>query len=230
MFADRPVAKRVAGNFSVKLIGGLLDTDQFKNVLTPAVERMQAYVTSSNQESVVIELGGIKDIITKVTNVSETFGRDATINPENIPDEIVIINENDVPDLYRVGVAFLWIAPLSLIAALALLIYPYAKRLNDRKKILITQGGIITAVGLIALLVGPLFRPPVLAAVKGPNGRVVVGNLYDAFIATFNTQTIALTLIGVLLVLIGTSWIGYPYVKNMVQSRKTSKPTPKKAI
>ena len=229
MFADRPIAKRIAGDFSVKLIGGLLDTDQFRNVLTPAVEKMQVYVTSSNQESVVVELGGVKDIITKITNVSESFGRDATVNPENIPNEIIIVNEKDVPDLYKIGVAFLWLAPLSLLAALILLAYPYIKHLNDKRKILITQGSIITVIGLLALMVGPLFKPPVLAVAKGPNGREVIGNLYNSFIASFNSQTIILTLLGVLIVLIGTAWVGYPYVKGMVQSRKSTKTTPKKS-
>ncbi len=224
IFADRPVAKRIAGNFSTKLIGGLLDTDQFKNILTPAVERIQAYATSSNQQTVAIELGGVKDIITRITNVAETLDREVAVNTANIPDQIVIINAENVPDLYKIGIVFLWLAPLAFFAAVALLSYPYLKHLNDKKKILITQGSIITLAGLIGLLVGPLFKPPLMSIAKEPNGRVVIGNLYDAFIATFNSQTTILALLGVLIVLIATAWIGYPYVKNMVNSRKKNTP------
>jgi hypothetical protein len=220
IFQDRPIVKRIAGDFSTKIISGLLATDQFNNVLTPAVERIQAYATSSNQEDVAIDIAGIKDVIIRITNIAENAGREVNVQPENIPDQITLLESDNVPDFYRIGVVFLWLAPLSFIAALILLVYPYAKRLNDKKKLLVVQGSIITVFGLVGLLVGPLFKPPVLANVNGPNGRVIVGNLYDSFISTFNSQTIVLALVGVLMILISTTWIGYPYAKNAITTRK----------
>jgi hypothetical protein len=220
IFQDRPIVKRVAGDFSTKIISGLLATDQFRNVLTPAVERIQAYATSSNQEDVVIELAGIKDVIVRITNIAENAGREVNVEPENIPDQITLLEANNVPDLYKIGVVFLWLAPVSFLIAILLLAYPYFKHLNDNKKTVALQGSIITLFGLLGLLVGPLFKPPVLANVSGPNGRVIIGNLYDAFISTFNSQTILLALVGVLMILISTIWIGYPYAKNVISTRK----------
>ncbi len=220
VFENRPIAKRIAGDFSTKLVSGLLATEQFNNLLTPAVERIQAYTTSSNQETVSVDLAGVKDIITRITNISANLGNEVTIETENIPDQIILLNADNVPDFYRIGIIFLWLAPLAFIAALALLAYPYIKRLNDRKRIVAVQGSIITVFGLIGLLVGPLFKPPVLSSINSPNGRVIVGNLYDAFIATFNSQTILLALLGVLMVLISTAWIGYPYAKTAISSKR----------
>jgi hypothetical protein len=219
IFTDRPIAQRIAGDFSTKIIGGLLDTDQFNNVLTVAVQRMQVYVTSDNQEDVTIELGSVKDVITQLTAVSETLGREAKVNPDNIPDQIVLIEEEDVPDLYSASVVMLWLAPISLVASLILLAYPYFKKWQVPKKILLVQGVLITLVSLLGYLVGPMFKPPVLSQIKYES-RTVVGNLFDAFIATFNSQTVFLTLIGVLLALIGTAWIGYPRFKEALVTLK----------
>lgn len=220
MFEDRPIVKRIAGDFSTKLVSGLLATDQFNNLLTPAVERIHAYTTSANQETVAVDLSGIKDVITRVSNISSNLGADVNVDTDRVPDEIVLLNADNVPDLYRIGVVFLWVAPITFISALVLLAYPHLKRLNDKKKIIAIQGSIITLFGLIGLLVGPLFKPPVLSNIPGPNGRVIVGNLYDAFISSFNTQTIFLALFGVLMVLVATTWAGYPYAKSAFTKAK----------
>jgi len=53
--------------------------------------------------------------------------------------------------------------------------------------------------GLITMFVGPLFKPPLLANIANPGSRTVVGNLYDAFIATFNAQAVILIWFGVVL-------------------------------
>jgi hypothetical protein len=220
IYADKPIAKRIAGDFTTKVVGGLLSTDQFSSVVTVAAEKMQVYITSSDQQDVAIELGGAKDIITKLTTVSESLGRETEINPENIPDQITIIEANNIPDVYSVGVAMLWIAPITLIGALILIAYPYMKRWNDKRKTLMIQGAIITLVSLIGFAIGPLVKPIVISNINTANGRVVIGNLYDAFIATFNSQTVFLTLAGVLMVLVGTAWIGYPKFRIFLKSIK----------
>jgi energy-converting hydrogenase Eha subunit E len=219
IFAERPIAKRVAGDFSTKIIGGLLNTDQFSNVLSTAAERMQVYVTSDNQEDVTVELGAVKDIITQLTAVSESLGREASIDSNNIPDQILLIEEENVPDLYSVSVIMLWLAPVTLVGALLLLAYPYFKKWGKPNKILLSQGAIIIAVSFMGYLVGPLFRPPVLSQINVEN-RVVIGNLYDAFIATYNNQTISLTLIGLALIIIGLAWTGYPRARRALLEHK----------
>ena len=62
---------------------------------------------------------------------------------------------------------------------------------------MIVQGASFILVGLVSLLIGPIFRPSVLEPFQNPNGRVVVGNLYNAFIATFNSQTMIFIWLGI---------------------------------
>ncbi len=220
IFEDKPIAKRLVGNFSEKLISGLLATDQFENVLGVAVDKLQVYATSENQQDVEIDLTGIKSVITQVTNIADTLGSDVTVETSNVPDTISLVQEENIPDFYRVGVVLMWLAPISLIGAMILLLIPYKKKWHNNKVTLITQGTVVAIGGMFALLIGPLFRAPLLAQVNTSNGRVVVGNLYDAFIATFNSQTLWLIIIGLLAIVVGLSIYFVPYVSKLISERK----------
>jgi hypothetical protein len=220
IFEDRPIAKRLVGNFSDKLISGLLATDQFENVLGVAVDKLQVYATSDEQQDVEIDLTGIKSVITQVTNVADTLGGDVSIETDNVPDTITLVKEENVPDFYRAGVIMMWLAPICLIGAIILLLIPYKKKWHNRKATLITQGTVITLGGFLTLLIGPLVRVPLLAQVNTSNGRIVIGNLYDAFISTFNSQTLWIIIFGLLAVVVGLSIYFVPYASKFISNRK----------
>jgi hypothetical protein len=220
IFADRAIARRVAGNLSTQIVSGILATDQFTGVLDSAVTRLHTYASSSNQENIDIDLTGIKDIIVKVTNASEALGKDITIRADNVPDTITIIEESKIPDFYRLGVVFLWMAPVAFIFAVLLLAYPHLKYRNDTKSLLILQATIITLVGLFGLLFGPLFKPPVLSSINEPSGRIIVSNIYDSFISTFNSQTLVMVSVGIIALFIGLFWYLYPTLKNIIRTNK----------
>ncbi len=188
VFQDRPVLKRVAGDVPVRIVSGLLGTTQANNAIDTVVARLQVAVTSNTQESITVNLSSIKNALTQLYNVSASLGREPQVDPSTIPDEIVLIDREEIPNFYKIGVVFLWIAPLAFIGALGALAYPYYVNRAAYKQYLAIQGACIAAAGLLALLVGPLFRPPLLANISNVHGRTVVGNLYDAFIATFNAQ------------------------------------------
>ncbi len=210
---DRPVAQQVAGNVATNAISGLLNTSLANKAIYTAAERLNVAATSSDQEDIVINLGGIKDISARLVNAAAALGRDTQVDPDRIPDSITIIEEEQIPDFYRLGVVFLWIAPVALLVAIAAFAYPYFSKPRDIKKILAVQGACLTLIGLLGLLIGPLFRPPVLSAAKTSSGRTVIGNLYDAFISTFNAQTSVVILFGVLVLLVGVGAYMYPAVR-----------------
>lgn len=193
---DNPVVKNIAGDQLTNLFSGLLGTDQANKLLKATVTRLQIYVTSSNQKDVDIDLSGLKDTLTRV---AEIRGGDqpSRINPDKIPSKIVLIESKNVPNLYNYGVTLTWVAVGGFVIAGLLLAKPY---ISDRSKylsIMIVQGASFVLVGLVSLLIGPIFRPSVLEPFQNPNGRVVVGNLYNAFIATFNSQTMIFIWLGI---------------------------------
>lgn len=207
--ADRPLVKNVAGNTATKLISGLLGSNQFNQVLTKAVGKIQVYVTSENQETVALDLSGVKGTVGTLLTVADNRGVADTENATNrlntIPDELVLVNADNIPSFYKAGVALLWIAPICVITALGLLVYPYVRHRNRYHRIALVQGATVVMAGILSLLVGPLFRPPALSSVTSPNMRIVVGNLYDAFIASFNQQAYWLIGAGLILAILPVS-------------------------
>lgn len=226
-FEDRPVLKKVAGDVSTKIVSGLLATNQADAAISEVTRRLNVVITSNNPEPVAFDLTGIKGIVTQLVNVSASVGREPQIDPNNIPDQIVLLDTESLPNFYKVSVAFLWIAPLAFIGALAALAFPYLKPSRQIKPMLLTQGAVITAFGLLGLLVGPLFRPPLLANVKTSQGRVVIGNIYDGFITTFNAQTRLIIVLGIVLGLIAGAMYIYqvamPAIKNYRQTKSTKR-------
>ncbi|MEO5627276.1 MAG: hypothetical protein ABIQ89_00065 [Candidatus Saccharimonadales bacterium] len=206
--ADRPIVKNVAGNTATKLIAGLLGSNQFNEVLTKAVGKIQVYVTSKEQKSVALDLSGVKGTVNNLLTLADNRGvadtNNATTRLNNIPDELVLVNADNIPSFYKAGVALLWLAPLSVLLALGLLAYPYVRRPGRYQRIALVQGAALVFAGVLSLMVGPLFRPPALARVLSPNMRIVVGNLYDAFIASFNQQAYYLVTIGLAVALLPT--------------------------
>lgn len=212
--AERPVLKRVAGNTATKLVSGLLGTDQFNQVLETTVGKVQVYVTSKEQKSVAVDISGIKNTIGTLLVVADNSGLadtdQASDRVTNLPNELTLVDEQNIPSFYTYGLVFLWLAPICGLLAVGLLVYPYIRRPSRYYRIAVVQGVAVAGAGLLSLLVGPLFRPPALSSVTSPNMRIVVGNLYDAFIATFNQQAMYLVIIGVLLAVLPIS-VHYGY-------------------
>lgn len=199
---DRPIIKQVAGPTATKLISSLLGSNQFSNILTAAVERLQVYLTSQTRESIVLNLGSIKSTLNSLIGLAGESNSQAATDLNNVPDEIVLVNADNIPSFYKYGLLFLWLGPISAIIALALLAYPYIRNRSQYYIIALAQGLIVSVMGMLCLLLGPLFRPPVLANIPSANARVVVGNLYDAFIATFNSQSMTLVWAGLVLAVV----------------------------
>lgn len=203
--ADRPIAKRVAGNTATKLVSGLLGTSQFEEILGKAVGKLQVYLTSNEQKSISLNLAGVKGTVETLLNVAGSNGantENAAERLNNIPDELTLINADNIPSFYTYGLVFLWLGPICALLAIALLAYPYIRNRSQYYKVAMIQGAFLVLTGILSLLVGPLVRPPALAKVASPNMRVVVGNLYDSFIAIFNQQAYWLIGAGLLLALV----------------------------
>lgn len=222
--ADRPVAKQVAGPTATRLVSGLLGTDQFNKVLTTAVGKLQIYLTSQQRrENITVNLSGVKNVLNTLIGVADTAGADtnqASQRLQNVPDQITLLNGNNIPNFYSYGLVFLWLGPIAALLALGLLLFPYWRRRQDYVKISLIQGGVVVAAGLLSLLIGPLFRPPVLSSVNSSNMRVVIGNLYDAFISRFNHQSYVLILIGILLAFVP---LAVSYGLTLARRRSTKK-------
>lgn len=208
----RPTAQQLVNNTAVNVISGVLGSDQLGNAVEKLVNRLNVALTSKDQESIAINLEGPKTFITQVVDVVGKY-REVQVNPENIPSEIVLVNADNIPDFYTYGVVFLWLGPLAFIGSVVVFAYPYFKHRSEYKMIMMVQGLAIVVAGLLALLIGPLFRPPLLARLQSTEARTVVTNLYNAFINTYNQQTMILIGVGGLLLVVSGGLVGYTIIK-----------------
>lgn len=197
---DRPLINNVAGDTAANVISGALNTDLANKALQAVVSKMQILVTSEQRESVVINLEGVKTLLDQVIQVASKY-RNVQIETSNIPSEIVLIDQDKIPNFYKWSIVFLWLGPIALAISAALLAYPYFSNRLRYRPILLLQGAVITLAGLLCMLIGPLFRPQILSEFTNAEGRTVVENLYNAFLATFNNQAKVLVIFGILVIL-----------------------------
>jgi len=199
--ADYPTIKSVVDDTAINFISGLLGSSRMEQALTGVVSRLQVFLTSPQKSPVVINLEGAKETVNNLIKLSGREG-ETKFDPNKIPNEITVVDPSKYPNFYDYTVALTWIGPLAGIGALALLAWPYVKNRNSYREIMVIQGACIAAAGLLALLIGPLFKPIALGNVQSVNMRVVVGNLYDAFISTFNSQTGYVISLGLIMVVV----------------------------
>lgn len=212
-FADYPKVQALVGDRATEFISGLLGSEQAEKITTKAVSKLQVKLTSPPRENPVeINLVGLKDTLNKLIEVSGREG-ETKIDPNKIPDKIVLLNPDNIPNFYNAGVVLGWLSPLLVLLSIALLAWPYFKKREIYTRILALQGSILLLFGLLALAIGPLFKPMLISNVDSTNLRIVVGNLYDAFIASFNSQTLFLVFAGLISILASASIHAYRYYK-----------------
>ncbi len=228
LFANRPVLARVAEEPVTKIVTGALGSNIAQKVFTKAVDSLHAIATSANPQNIQLDLVPVKQVVTNLAKAfdSQPAAGEAAIKVEDIPDTITIVDASRVPNIYNMGVVLLWVGPFAAVIALiafAYTIFSARHAWNDIASVLAIYALVVAVVGGIALLIGPLFKPLVLSNVQSSNMQVVVGNIYGAFVATFNKQSAWLffgTAIVMILVAVGI-WASKP-VNNWIQSKKHS--------
>lgn len=219
VLSDRPVVKNIVGDTATKLISGLLGSNQAEAGVKKIISRIHLVITSENPKNIEFDLTGIKSVIDKIITL---IGKDEDISRVNkIPDKIVILDVSNIPKLYLYGTIFLWVAPIALIGAAILLARPHIMRRRLDAKILTFQGFTVIGTSVMALLVGPLFRPPLLAQIPDSDLRVVVDNVYNAFVDNFNAQTMWLFDLGLVMLFVAICVFIYTrFILVRLKSRK----------
>lgn len=217
--ADYPTIKNVVDDTAVNFISGLLGSGRMKQAMTQVVARLQIFLTSPQKPPVVINLEGAKTVVNRLIELSGREG-ETRINPDEIPNKITVFDPAKFPNFYHYTVVLTWLSPLLGLAALALLAWPYIQKRDRYKEVMIIQGVCVTVAGLLALLLGPLFRPIALGSISSVNLRVVVGNLYDAFISTFNSQTMYVVVLGLLAIAVSVGISLTQHFRNLPRSKK----------
>lgn len=230
--SDRPIARRVVGERLSHLIAGLLGTDLAANAVQATIERAHLLVTSSHPDSITFDTTAIKQQIVALRAATGRVDSETRVDTNKIPDEITIIDSSKLPNLYAYGIAVFWVGSLATILLVGTSLY-YIFRPRDMFTRLIRFQHIAVLMivsSLIALLVGPLVRPVFLTMAQNAPEQTLLRNLFDGFIAPFNTQAIAVGIMAVVilaatLVLRYRIWPNQLIVNHSRHHVNTQKPT-----
>ncbi len=184
--ADRPVVKRLVGTQVQNLLSGFLASDLTANLYDRVVNGAYAYLTSSNREDIAIDLTGIKTPLSGIVSFAENRGTDVTFDPSNIPDQIVIVSTNDVPDLSSyVRLTLI----LNFVFWFLTFVNSFFIQASGKIRRSYQVGWVIIGVAVLGLLAGPVFLPPITASfISMIQARDLVSDIATAFLAPFGAQ------------------------------------------
>jgi len=198
---DRPIAERIVGDRAVGLVSGLLGSDLSQRTVSRTVDGLYGYITSPDRADVAIELGAIRQPLVAVLSLAEDGGRDLRIEPSHIPERIVLVDEDELPDvagyikLSVVVAGFLWV-----LAVVSLLGYVLLNRTGRVRKVYVAIS-VLAAVSVVGLFTGPFVPPTVASLLANIDLRGLASSLTAAYLAPFAAQlyiTIAVLAAGAL--------------------------------
>lgn len=207
MLEDRPMLNSVLGNRISSLISGLLGTDLAERSIEKIVQNAQLILTTPKKPPIVIDVRPYKQA---AINISNALMRDdePKIDINRIPDEIVLLDTSKLPNYYQYGILLLWLGPIAALLALALLgawIYRAKIAVVRLMRTRIALAAVLAS-GLIAMLIGPLFKPAFLSVAESAQAMTLLGNIYDGFIAPFYVQSQTISVIAFLLLVVTYAW------------------------
>lgn len=186
---DYPRIKNAVSDRVTPLISGVLASDIGVKVQNGLIQRTYAYLLAPNREDIAIDLTSIKQIATRLATLADTTGNEVNIDPSKIPDEIVLVQTEDVPDLSGVSRMFIWLAPLFWLLTIGLFTWFVALggRAGYARRVYAMYAAIVI-VGCVGLATGPFVPPMIASLITNIHIQQLADSLTMAFLAPFIVQ------------------------------------------
>lgn len=193
--ADRPVLQKTIGSRAESFVSGLLGSDLSSQLVTGLTKKVYAYTTASDRQDIAVDLGGIKTPLSNVIDFAEDQGREVKVDPNRIPERIVIIESDNFPNLSGLVKTMIWLGPIFWLSTIALFAgFIYMGRENYVKRIYIV-GFTIVGVAVLGLFIAPFIPSSLAAAVPQINIRPVAETLASNFLAPFKAQMLYMLIV-----------------------------------
>lgn len=195
---DRPLIRNFVRGPASEIIAGILGTRFVQDVLERVSHRIYDLLIYANGDEITINLEPLKGFIANVLSVLAPEG-EAPIDPAQIPDEIVLIEEGALPPLETYLVAVEWITLLLGLAGLGLLALVIWKSWSTlaRNSYLKWFGGSLAVGAVILALVTWTIGSTAVLTVDTQSGRVILSETYNNLVAQLRVQSFGLVIIGI---------------------------------
>lgn len=185
----RPTLTAIAGDRIQLFVAALIATDMGERLINMSVGTTYDYVISGEGKDVSLQLTTVKQPIEKIIALSNTDAADkAQSKIDTIPDELVIINADEVPNIRGVYQAAMWATPVMWLLTVTLMsIYMYMGRKQLARSVRWLYITILITAGL-GIMAGPFVPNAVASLIPDVNAGVLVSQLVAAFLAPFTLR------------------------------------------
>jgi hypothetical protein len=200
---NRPIADRLIGDRATVFVSSLLGSDLSERALNSVLDRTYAYLTSPTRQDIAIDLTTVKTVLSGLIAFAEANGREVAVNADSIPNEIVFVKEDTLPEVAPYIRASAILAPLFWIITIAATVaYIFIAKANRIRRTY-EAGFTLIGVCLLALVMGP-FIPPVAASfIEAINLRSLAADLTSAFLQPFAWQLqMSIVVLAVVLIIV----------------------------
>lgn len=185
-----------------------------ENVISGVVSHSYAYLTTPGREDITIDLTTIKQPLAGIISFVENRGRQVQFNASSIPDSVVVLEADALPDISGFvqgmllsGVVF-WL--ITLIGGIVFVLYTRSGRRRRAYQLIAVFAG----TSVVALFVGP-FIPQVIASfIDTISLRSVASDMTSAFLAPFGTQMVWSLVVCIVLFFVVYFWWIFPKAWN----------------
>lgn len=187
----RPLVGEIAAPVLSNVITGVLDTNMFAGVYSRMAGELHLQLTTKNPRPLIIDVKPAKQFIEPLISSQD----DSILN--SFPDQIVIIQKNQIPSLYLLGPYLGILGPASLITAFVILGLIWVKTQNKRAffiKLFLT----IAAYGVLVYFLIPTIGTYLISQFQSVNLSIIVSQVYASFTDPIVKTAMASVAIGIL--------------------------------
>ncbi len=203
-FQSRPLVRQIIRGPAENIIAGILDTSLVQGAVELMARTMYKVVVRVDGQEVAINLEPIKEILVTLTDVLNVDAAN-NINVDDIPNQIVILQEGQLPSLDPLWNTIDWVGFITGIIGVVLLVLVFwtGWSTSNRNDYLKWTGGSLAVGAVILLLITWPIGTTITRSVDQDSGRVLVAAVYENLIAQLRVQTVGLILLGIALWLLG---------------------------
>lgn len=188
-FAEQPVLGSLLSEPLANYVSSFLGSDAAQSGIERVVREGQLLFTTPQKPPVVLDLLPYKSVIATAQEVIPNDSEER-LSVESIPDVVVIIDTDRLPNFYQYSLYTHFAGPASLVAAGFLAGFwiwrGKARRYQRTRTILV----VVIATSVIALIIGPLVEPAFISVGRDAASQTLLSNLYKSFVDPFRVQAL----------------------------------------
>lgn len=200
---ERPIVRRLSEGLVKSSVKGVLRSSTFRPAIENLIDEIHIRFISKNTDAITINISGTEDFIEKATSLVDSEKIQENRKFE-IPKEIVLVGEGEIPSIYGWGIVLLWSGMLGGLIGLGILIIMlWNTSEKGRISILKIFGSTLVLGSLIMLISVYNFQPSLTTQIENPSTRVILLGLYNSSVEQLIVQTKLMILLGILIVAVG---------------------------